>query len=160
MSAPLEWLVLTSNAAAPLTGQPASFTIQAHHETGAPIPSLAVTVDVVGLAPHTLLATTNSTGLAIVSYTETAAMTDVLQASATINGLPIVSSQSTLTWTTNNPPSITVAGNSLVTLPGTATYTATVTDPVAPAGGAITVNWTEISGPRHGQLRRSDPTCH
>jgi hypothetical protein len=69
------------------------------------------------------------------------------QASAAVNGLPIVSNQSTLTWTTTNPPSITVAGNSLVTLPGTATYTATVTDAVAPAGGAITVNWTQVSGP-------------
>jgi RHS repeat-associated protein len=144
---PLESLVLTSSTASPITGQPASFTLQATDETGAPIPSLPITVNVAGIAPHTLLATTNTAGLATVSYAETAAMTDVLQASATLNGLAIVSNQSTLTWTTNNPPSITVAGNSLVTLPGTATYTATVTDPVAPAGGPITVNWTEVSGP-------------
>ena len=144
---PLESLVLTSNTASPIAGQPASLTLQATDETGAPIPSLPVTVNVAGLAQHTLQATTNSAGLATVSYTETTSMTDVLQAVATLNGLPIVSNQSTLTWTTNNPPSITVAGNSLVTLPGTATYTATVTDPVAPAGGTITVNWTEVSGP-------------
>ena len=144
---PLESLVLTSSTASPITGQPASFTVKATDETGAPIASLPVTVNVAGIAQHTLLATTNSAGIATVSYTETAALTDVLQASATVNGLPMVSNQSTLTWTTNNPPSITVAGNSLVTLPGTATYTATVTDPVAPTGGAITLSWTEVSGP-------------
>jgi hypothetical protein len=34
-----------------------------------------------------------------------------------------------------------------VTLPGAGLYSAMVTDPVAPAGGAITIAWTKVSGP-------------
>ena len=44
-------------------------------------------------------------------------------------------------------PQITVNGDQLLTLPNPGLYTATVTDPAAPAGGAIAVNWTEVSGP-------------
>jgi len=144
-------LVLTSNTASPIAGQPASFNVKATGETGAPIASLPVSVNVVGGAPQTLHATTNAAGIATVSYTETAAMTDLLQASALFNGLQLVSAQATVVWGAgqNSPkaPLITVNGTQQLILPANGTYTATVTDPAAPAGGAISVNWAQTGGP-------------
>jgi hypothetical protein len=65
---PLESLVLTSSTVSLLTGQPAGFTVKATDETGAPIASLPVTVTVAGVNPQTLLATTNSGGVATLTY--------------------------------------------------------------------------------------------
>jgi RHS repeat-associated protein len=148
---PLESLVLTSNTASPVAGQQASFTVKATDETGAPIKSLPVTVNVVGGAPRTLNATTNAAGIATVSYTEIAPMTDLLQASALVNGLQLVSAQTTVTWAAPSQapqaPLITVNGDKQLQLPSTGSYTASVTDPAAPAGGAISVNWTQTGGP-------------
>ncbi len=47
----------------------------------------------------------------------------------------------------SQPPSITVVGDSSLTLPNPGVYQATVTDPDAAAGGAISVSWSEVSGP-------------
>ena len=145
---PLDSLVLTpTSSAAPRTGQPATFTVKATDETGAPIANLSVSVDVSGIAPQTLRGTTDTTGLATVSYTETTLSTDVLQASALVNGLPLVSGQLTTTWSGAQAPDISVIGDKLLQLPNPGLYTATVTDPAAPAGGPITVQWTQLSGP-------------
>ena len=147
----LESLVLTSNTSSPVAGQQASFTVKATDETGAPIASLPVTVNVVGGAPQTLHGTTNSTGLATVSYTESAAMTDLLQASALVNSLQLVSAQTTVAWAAAKPPSqaplISINGDQVVYLPNLGSYTAAVTDPAAGAGGAITVTWSQTGGP-------------
>ena len=125
--------------------------MKATDETGAPIASLPVTVNVVGGAPQTLHGTTNSTGLATVSYTESAAMTDLLQASALVNSLQLVSAQTTVAWAAAKPPSqaplISINGDQVVYLPNLGSYTAAVTDPAAGAGGAITVTWSQTGGP-------------
>jgi hypothetical protein len=145
---PLDSLVLTSGGnASHLTGQAASFTVQATDETGSPLAQLPVTVGVTGANSQTLEAVTDSTGKATVSYTGAAAGTDVLEASATLNGMSLGSGQLTATWIVGQAPQITVTGDQVLTLPNPGLYTATVTDPVAPAGGAITVNWTQASGP-------------
>jgi hypothetical protein len=62
---PLNSLALTSNnnVTRP-TNQPSSFTVQAKDETGAAIPNLALTVTVSGANAQTILATTNSSGVA------------------------------------------------------------------------------------------------
>jgi hypothetical protein len=72
---PLDSIVVTSNTASPVAGQPASFTVKATDETGAPIRDLPVSVNVAGGAPQTLNSTTNSAGIATVTYTENMAMT-------------------------------------------------------------------------------------
>jgi RHS repeat-associated protein len=148
---PLESLVLTSITAAPVAGQSASFTVKATDETGAPIKALPFAVNVAGIAPQTLHGTTDTAGLATVSYTETAAMTDLLQASALVNGLQLVTAQTTVVWgaspQASQAPLISVAGDRLLYLPASGSYIATVTDPAAPAGGDITVNWSQTGGP-------------
>jgi RHS repeat-associated protein len=149
---PLTSLTLTSNASASQSaGTQASFTVQATDETGAPIAQLPVTVGVSGANPEiTLFATTDSTGAATVKYTGGLAGIDLVQASATVDGMATVSNQASITWTasqTNQPPEISVSANTSVTLPNPLSLTATVTDPDAPLGGAISVNWAQVSGP-------------
>ena len=121
--------------------------MKATDETGAPIANLSVSVGVTGIAPQTLSGTTDSTGQAILNYSEPAIGTDLLQASALVNGLPLVSNQTTLTWISAQAPQITVEGTKLLQLPNSGSYTAAVTDPVAPLGGPITVQWTQLSAP-------------
>lgn len=70
-----------------------------------------------------------------------------MEASTTVNGLQLVTSQATVTWISSQPPEITISGTRQLQLPNSGSVTATVVDPVAPAGGAITVQWTQLSGP-------------
>jgi hypothetical protein len=136
---PLYSLALTSAVSATV-GQPASLTVQALDETGAPIAQLPITVTVGGAASQSsLTGTTDSTGKAIVHYASSLAGVALLQASAVVNGLPVVSNQTTITWTVSAAPSVTVSGEQMLYLPNRGTYTATVTDPNAPTGGAISV---------------------
>ena len=145
---PLESLVLTSNGTgSPRTGQSASFTVKATDESGSPIANLSVSVSVSGVTPQTLPATTDSSGQATVSYTETTPGADILQASTTVNGLQLVSSQATVTWISSQAPGITVNGTRQLQLPNSGSYTATVVDPVAPAGGPITDSGRNSAAP-------------
>ena len=157
---PLDTLTLaeTSNSTL-LQGQQATFTIQATDETGAAMAQLPVVVSVTGTNPQTLNATTNSSGQATVSYSGTVAGADLIQASATTGGQSLYSNQAAETWSgsVSQAPTITVVGDSSLTLPSPGVYQATVTDPDAPAGGTISVSWSEVSGP--GTATFSAPTA-
>jgi len=145
---PLNTLLLTyTGTAAPRIGQPASFRVLAKDETGSPVAQLPITFNVGGVNPQTVPATTDSTGTATLTYTGGTAGTDLIQATGTINGQAAVSNHASVTWVSAQAPQISVTGDATVTLPATGSYTATVTDPTGGSGGAISVNWTQVSGP-------------
>ncbi len=157
---PLDTLTLTETSNSTLLqGQQAMFTIQALDETGAARAQLPMLVSVTGANPQTVQATTNANGMATVSYSGTTAGADLIQASATTGGQSLYSNQAAETWSnsTSQPPSITVVGDSTLTLPNPGVYQATVADPDAPNGGAISVAWSEVSGP--GTATFSAPTA-
>jgi RHS repeat-associated protein len=149
-------LVTATGSANQVLGQMASYTVQATDETGAPMANLPVTVQVTGRNQNVLNATTDATGKATVSYAAVFAGIDYLQAQATFGGLGMYSNQSPVSWAaaanSPNAPQITTNGDRQLRLPLTGTYTATVTDPQAPAGGAISVKWTQTGGPATVQI--------
>ncbi|HLK66747.1 MAG TPA: malectin domain-containing carbohydrate-binding protein [Bryobacteraceae bacterium] len=146
---PLNSLLVTSNAngVTKPVGQQVTFTFQALDETGAAVASLPLTVTVSGANPQTVVRTTDATGTATFSLTGVNVGADFVQAAATVNGQTAISNQGMLTWESAQAPQITVTGDAVLQLPNRGSYTATVTDPAAPAGGTITVNWTQVSGP-------------
>jgi RHS repeat-associated protein len=57
----------------------------------------------------------------------------------------------------NQPPAVAAGADQSVTLPGTASLNGTVGDDGLPAGGAVTVAWSQVSGP--GTITFSDPAA-
>jgi hypothetical protein len=142
-------------------GQQATFQLQAKDETGAPLTSLPVNVRVSGVNPQILPATTDNTGTATVTYTGGNSGVDFVQVAATVTGQAAYSNQLAITWIGALVPQISVVGDKLLQLPNPGLYTATVTDPVALAGGAITVQWTQLSGPGTVTFEHpTQPTTH
>jgi RHS repeat-associated protein len=159
---PLYSVVLTgTGSTTPTQGQQATFQLQAKDETGAPLTALPVNVRVSGVNPQILPATTDNTGTATVTYTGGNSGVDFVQVTATVNGQAAYSNQLAITWIGASVPQLSVVGDKLLQLPNPGLYTATVTDPVAPAGGAITVQWTQLSGPGTVTFENAtQPTTH
>src|SRR5204862_8341586 len=80
-------------------------------------------------------------------YAGGAPRADVVQVAGATNGQSAISNQGSVTWARAEAPAITVAGDASLQLPNRGSYAATVTDPAAPAGGAITILWSQVSGP-------------
>ncbi len=56
----------------------------------------------------------------------------------------------------NQPPTVDAGPNQTIALPNTAALNGTVTDDGLPAGGALTIAWSQVSGP--GTVTFEDPT--
>jgi hypothetical protein len=84
----------------------------------------------------------------------------LIQATATIDGLAAYSNQTSVNWVAGQAPLIGVAANTSVTLPDPLLLTATVTDPTGGLGGAISVTWTQLSGPGPVTFDAQQPITH
>ncbi|HEX4133776.1 MAG TPA: LamG-like jellyroll fold domain-containing protein, partial [Bryobacteraceae bacterium] len=146
---PLTVLVLSEDNTTELTGTADNFYIQAYDENGAPATQIPVNLTVSGANPQILAGTTDSNGQLTLTYAGTAAGTDFVQATATIHGFASVSNQDPISWFANQSavPTIQVSGDMELNLPNPGFYAAQVTDPVSPAGGNISVAWSQVSGP-------------
>jgi hypothetical protein len=91
---PLMTLELTpATVTQALTGHAQSLTLTAKDETGAGIPQLPLTVTVSGANTAVFAATTNSSGVATISYTGSNSGTDLVQVSATDGGQALYSNR-------------------------------------------------------------------
>jgi len=111
----------TTSTAYPV-GQPIPLTAVVTDGSGSPMPSVPVTLDVLGANAHQYQTTADSTGTATFNYTGFNAGTDTVVARAyPLGKSSIASGQATITWVTFTAPppsgSLTLTPNSIQPLP-------------------------------------------
>jgi RHS repeat-associated protein len=79
-------------------GQPVHLTVAAMDASGNPIPSLPITMTVSGVNSQTVTGTTDSKGLAVLSYTGTHEGSDLVLVGASVSGAPAVSNTIGVFW--------------------------------------------------------------
>ena len=113
---------------------------------GQPIGGTGVTFTVAGINPQTIYATTNSSGIAIFTYTSFKAGSDLI----TITVGP-ASDTAAVTWVSNGanqPPVVSAGPNQTLSLPANVVFlNGSVVDDGLPVGGTLTSTWTQLSGP-------------
>ncbi|MGA8043472.1 MAG: DUF2341 domain-containing protein, partial [Terracidiphilus sp.] len=157
--APTGSLTLSPASLQPLpAGGQQAFTVLAADESGAPVTNLHFGLVVTGADDLQLSGTTDSTGHATVVYQDVNPGTATVQAVAFISGMVTYSNTVSVPWTlspstttvtsgSGGTMSVSISGQNTVILPNSLSLTGTVSDSALPAGGTITTNWSEVSGP-------------
>jgi RHS repeat-associated protein len=113
---------------------------------GSPLGGVGVTFQITGANPSTSTVTTDSTGTAAFSYRGNNVGTDSVAASA-----DAATDTAILTWIgngPNQPPVVSAGPNQSLFLPiSTLSLVGSVVDDGLPQGGALTMQWSQLSGP-------------
>jgi RHS repeat-associated protein len=135
-------------------GQAQLLTVSAMDGAGNPVPSLPVTLHVIGPNAQILNGTTLANGLALFSYVGLSPGTDSIQALAFISGLSQISNVGTVVWTSSGggsafpPPTITApspSDGSVVSKP------TPITAGITPPSGQTITSWTVTYQAVNGQ---------
>lgn len=124
----------------------ACFTARVADATDNGLGGADVIFKVLGVNSGGSTVTTDATGQAAFCYTGTRAGSDVVTAT-----LGELSDSASVTWGSNGPnqaPIVNAGANQVLFQPaGTVLLNGSVTDDGLPAGAALTIQWTELSGP-------------
>ena len=125
---------------------PATVQAMVTDSTGQPVGGIGVAFNVTGINPQTGYATTNSSGVAVFSYTSLKTGSDLITATA-----GSASDTAGVTWVSNGPnqpPVVNAGPNQAISLPtNSVTLIGSVVDDGLPIGGTLTATWTQLSGP-------------
>src|SRR5205807_5670361 len=127
--------------------------------SGSPVLNSPLSITVTGANPQQLTAITDNTGVASFSYQGVNTGDDRAQATMFMAAMgdDAVSNELPVHWNfVNNAPPVVDAGpDQTVDLPNAATLNGSVSDDGLPIGAAVTIQWSQVSGP--GTVTFSNP---